>query len=191
MKRLVTFLSLLAVIILTACGGGGGDGDAVPPDPTGGGSSLIGAGFTGAVANPGANTVSMSRRSVSGNMVTVNVNVTDTNDVYGASFDVTYDSSFADYVSWTGGTLLEEGGHSPYYNVYEATPGRIVVVASRSGSVPAVDVTGTTVLIRLTFRVNSTGASAVGFENAHLSNASVPPDNLIGITWEGGDLTGT
>jgi hypothetical protein len=180
-------LLLLLIVLAPACGGGGGGssgGVIDPPDP------LL-ADFSPANSNPGPNTVSMSRRSATGNPVTINVNVTDTDNIFGASFDVVYPDSLAEYTGYAAGDLLEEGGHSPFYNVTETSPGRIVVVASRTGSVPAVDVTGTRVLIRLAFRLTREGSGLVVFENANLSDDQLPPQNLTGIDWDGGTLLGT
>jgi hypothetical protein len=190
MKRITLCLATLVLVFLTACGGGGGDSSGGVLDP-GGGSTLIAADFTADAPAPASGTVSAARSSASGNLITLNVNVTDTDDIYAASFDVVYDPARVDYTGWSAGTVLESGGHSPRYDVQDNGQGRLVVVAQRMGNVPAVDVGGTAPLIRLSFRINQTGTSRLDFENANLSDDGVPPQNLPGITWAGGILIGT
>jgi hypothetical protein len=192
MKRIIICLGAIVLVFLTACGGGGGGGSTSGGvvDP-GGGSTLIGGDFTADNPSPGANTTAMARRSVSGNLVTVSVNITDTSDIYAASFDVVYDGTRVDYTGWAAGTVLETGGHSPIYDIQDNGAGRLVVVAQRVGNVPTVDVVGTGLLIRLNFRVTQTGTSRLDFENANLSDNQIPPQNLPSITWSGGVLSGT
>jgi hypothetical protein len=185
-KRVTTVMGLLVVVCLTACGGsGGGDPAEVVSDP----SSTIVASYEADSPAGTANTVFTSEWDAARNYATVNVLISDTNDVYGASFDVVYDSDLADYVEYASGGLLERDGNNPFYQVQEVAAGRLVVVATRSGDVPGVDVSGSETLIRLTFRLEETGSGRIDFENANISNDV--PQNLPIQEWAGGTLSGS
>ncbi len=179
-NRIVTVLSLIAVVTLTACGGGGGD-----VTGTGGGSTLLAASFTPALPNPGQNSVSLQEGSASGNMVTVLVQVTDTEDLTGAAFDVFYNPARFSYVSSSAGNLFESSGVTPLYGVNEAVSGHLVIGV---GSGAAVPVNGSETLIRLSFRVDSQGSGPVTLDLADLQGAS--GQMVAGIGWHGGTLIG-
>ena len=176
-----TSLLLVLAAAVAACGGGGGG--------SGGGvvSPSLSASFLPDTPNPGANSVSMAEGAASGDVVTVQVRVTDTNDVYGAAFDVTWnDPSIAQYLGWSPGTLLEEGGNVPNYTVEGSVPGRVVVGAARSGNVSGVDVSGTRVLIALDFRLLRTALTpAVFTANPQLYDSQLQP---IAVSWHAGSL---
>ena len=96
------FLNALLITLLvvgTACGSGGGS------------APVVGGGLGGAFApdqpNPGAATVSAAEGGVGGNLVTVQVAVTDTSNVYGASFSMTYNPNIASFMEWSNGSLLD------------------------------------------------------------------------------------
>lgn len=186
MKRsfIPVFAALLA--LATACGGGGASESL---GNNGGGSTTMIASFTPDDPVPGSGTVSMAEGAVSGDLVTVNVQVTGTNSIFGAAFDVAYDGSTATWTGWGAGSLLEQGGHVPIYQVAESQPGRLVVAATRQGvGTTAVNATGTTTMIQLTFRVTSVGTWPVGFESAELLDAQLSPQPIPGINWSGGTL---
>lgn len=187
LKRVLTMTGLLIVVFVTACGGGGG-GDATG-GVIGGGSTRVSAAFSADTPSGDSDTVATSEQNASGNLVTVNVNVVNTDNVYGASFDVVYDADMADFVEHAAGEILERGGNSPFYQVQEVSPGRLVVVATRTGSVAPVDVTGTDTLIQLTFRVTSAASGRLDFENANISDEQ--PQNVSIQEWAGGTLSGT
>ncbi len=178
--------AMLLVLLATSCGGGGG-GESTPPP--GGGPA---ASFAPDQPSPGANDVAMARGSASADVVTVDVNVTDTGDVYGAAFDLFFDSAGVQYVNWSAGNLLEQGGNSPVYNVRldSSDAGHLLVGASRTGSVPPVDVSGTKTLVRLTFRVKQTGSFPLSFANEALFDGQNPPREISGISWFAGSVTG-
>ncbi len=176
-------MALLMIPMTVACGGGGGSAAV-----TDGGSS-IGAGFVPLVPTPGANTTAMGAGTARGAAVGIQVTVTDTDTVYGASFRVDYDPARVQFVGWNPGTLLEHGGHAPTYQVDgTSTPGAIFVGASRTGNVPAVNVTSTEALVVLNFRVLEAGDSPLAFSDEQLYNGQVPPQSLSGIHWFGGTL---
>jgi hypothetical protein len=174
---------VIAFAVLTACSGSGGAEDVIDS-----GANLLRATFAPFEPNPGLNTVSLDQGDARANVVEVVVNITDTDDVYSASFDVVYDPAFADFTGWTPGSILEDGGHNPLYVASEPSSGRVVVGVSRQGGVPAVDVSGTRVLVGLSFRVNETGASEIFIENEDLKNAS--EQVLPSVNWHGGNLYG-
>lgn len=152
---------------------------------------VLNGGFAPQEPNPGPDTTAMDLGSATGDLVTVRVEVTDTDGVYAAAFDVTYDPSMASYVAFTPGSLLEQAGHSPTYQVNASSPGRVVVGVSRNGNVPAVDAMGTNNhLISLTFRVRQAGSAPLTFGSPALYDGQAPPQPLSGIQWFGGSLTG-
>jgi hypothetical protein len=185
LKRIFSMTALACLSVAAACGGGGGDSGVVS-----GGSSTITASFVAGETNPQAGSVSMAQDSVSGDVVTIRIRVTDTQGIYGAAFDVIYDPATTTYVGWAPGTLLEQGGNAPNYTVSSPQAGRVVVGASRTGNVSAVNAVGTAVLLRLSFRARQTGSSPINFQAASLSDAQVPPQALLGIHWSGGLLVG-
>jgi hypothetical protein len=178
---------LILVAASLACGGGGGGSDSSSVTGGGGGSTLLSASFTPDIPSPGAATVSMDQQSANGNTVTVVVNVTDTNNVYGAAFDVTFQAGIMEFVSWSAGDLLETGGHNPTYIVDQPISGRLVVAATRVGAVGNVNAVGSRALIRLTFRAVQPGTGSVAFQNGTVQDDT--PQDLPGLTWGGGSVS--
>ena len=185
--RGLLFASALA---LAGCGGGGGGSDAgVTPDPS---PSPIVASFAADTTSPGSNTTSMLEGSKSGDTVTVRVAVTNVTALYAAAFDITYDDTKVTYVATSPGTLFEQGGHTPTYQVNVPDPGRVVVGVSRNGNVGTVNASGTVDAVRLTFRVRVTGASRAEFGlSPILYDGQVPPQPKSGINWTAGTLQGS
>lgn len=175
------FLGVLAVA--TACGGGGDSSGGVTPPP------LL-ASFVPDEPAPGANTVAMAEGSKAGDSVTVSVNASQTSDLYAAAFEVTFDSNKVTYVAHSAGTVFEQGGHTPTYQVGNPIAGRLVVGVSRNGDVSAVNVTTPAPMIRLTFRVKAVGLFRLEWDNAALFDGQAPPQQKAGITWESGTLSG-
>src|SRR5512134_2299923 len=134
------FLGLLAVA--TACGGGGGDSSGGVTTP-----SLL-ASFVADQPSPGSNTVAMAEGSKTGDTVSVSVNVAQTTGLYAAAFEVTFDANKVTYLGHSAGTVFEQGGHSPTYQVGTPTAGRLVVGVSRNGNVAAVNVTTPAPMVR-------------------------------------------
>lgn len=179
-----------SALVLAGCGGGGGGTDAgANPDPS---PDPIVASFAADTAAPGANTASMLEGSKSGDTVTVRVAVTSATGLYAAAFDVTYDDTKVTFVGSSAGTLFEQGGHTPTYQVSVPDPGRVVVAVSRNGNVGTVNASGTVDAVRLTFRVRVTGASRAEFGlNPVLYDGQVPPQPKAGINWTAGTLQGS
>jgi len=190
MKRLATCFGLLIILLATACGGGGEDDAPGFITDNGPGSNLV-AGFDAADPAPDSLSVTLQEGTTTGNIVTIDAVVTDTNDVYGASFDLRYDPARATFQGSSAGNLLEDGGrHTPVYQVGEPTRGHVVVGASRQGDVGTVNAVGERTLIRLTFSVTAAGSSAVGVENGSLFDGQTPPLDLPDMSWAGGTLRG-
>jgi hypothetical protein len=177
---------VLATTVLFSCGGGGGDKSDVTGGG-GGGSTILAGTFTPTTPSPGANTVSMSGSGTS-NIMTLAVNVSGTNDVFGASFDVVYDPTMIEFVNWTTGRLLEAGGHQVTYQVNAQQAGRVVVGVSRTTLGTGASAGVATPLINLQFRLNEPGTSQVAFERAALLNTMDPPQSIGGIAFSGGTL---
>jgi hypothetical protein len=180
-RKIATMLSLLALASLTACGGGGGD-----PVDSGGGSTTLAATFISDTPSPGPNTVSMRQGSLAGNLVTVEVLVTDTADLTGATFDLFYDSARFSFVTSGAGDLFEDAGANPIAGVNEPAGGHLVVGI---GAASPVSVSGSQVLIRLTFRAGVAGSGAVSLNLGALQDVNT--QSLPGISWSGGTLVGT
>jgi hypothetical protein len=168
-----------------ACGGGGGGGgDPVVP----GGDSSMTATFVAESPAPPPLSTAMALSGVSGDLVTVAIQVTDTNGIYGAAFSVAYDPARAAFVGWSPGVLLEQGGHAPTYQVDAGAPGTLVAGVTRNGNVPGVSAAGSRSLIRLTFRVLEAGATPLGFSGTALFDAGIPPQPIPGVLWYAGAL---
>lgn len=187
MKLVTRTFFLTAIALAAGCGGGGGGGDAAPaPSPT-----PLTATFTPGNGSPGLNMVAMFEGAKSADVVTARVTVTNTAGIYGAAFDVTFDSNSVAYVGFSPGTLLEQGGQTPTYQVSNPVPGRVVVVATRNGAAGTVNAGASTDLIKLTFRVKAKGSFPVAIGGAAtLYNGQNPPQPLPGISWYGGAVEG-
>lgn len=174
-SRVIALLGLLGVVFLTACGGGS--------DVSSGGVSLLAASFTPQQLNPGPNSVSLQEGASSGNVVTVFVQVTDTVDLTGGTFDLFYDSARFTFVGFSAGDLFESDGVTPLYGVNEPVSGHLVVGV---GSGTAVAVNGSETLIRLSFRADAAGSGPVTVDLADLLDDS--GQAVAGVVWSGGTL---
>jgi hypothetical protein len=187
MVRLKSLLVVGSLLFAAACSGGSGGGG-VPGG--GGGSSNVIASFAGE-SNPAPNEVAMAQGQRSGDTVVVEVRLGAVSGLFGAAFDLTYDAAQVDFVSWAPGTLLEQGGHTPIYQVGAGTPGRLVVAATRTGS-GTVNASASALLLRLTFRVEDVGNSALDFSGSPiLADGQTQPQPLPSIRWSGGTLFGS
>ncbi len=184
MPRINWIATGLLLVSTLACGGGGsGDVDSV--------SNYTGS-FTPDAQNPGANTVFVIGTPGSGSnvsLVTLSVYVNNISDIYGASFDVSFDSTKAQFVNYSAGEVLEFGGQSVSYQVNATNPGRIVVGVARTSGGVGVTVPDARVLVRVTLKVTDVGSSQVQFSNPALLNSQNPPAPKSGITFFGGTLS--
>ncbi len=185
--RIGTLLLLAALVGAPACGGGGSSAGTGP----GGSPGPLAASFLPDQPAPPATTIAMEEGSKSNDIVTVNVTLTDTNGVFGAAFEVPFNTPNTSYVGFTPGTAFEQGGNTPIYTVDGATQaGRVIVGVARSG-VSATNISGTKTVIGLKFRVNTAGTWPLTFENATLFDGQQPnPVPIPGIGWFSGAVKG-
>ena len=185
-RSVAASVAAISLALLTACGGGGGGGSTDGGVVTGG----VAADFVSATTAPPFNSVSMAKTKLAGNLVTIRVSVSGLLDIYGVAFDLAYDGSKVEYVSWSPGRVLELGGMAPNYAVSSPASGRLVVGASRTGPVNPVDVKGADALIHLVFRVKEKGAFPVEMLDGTLYGPQLPPAPIAGTTWFGGEFRG-
>jgi len=188
MRTLAIITTLLALMFALGCGGGGEEDSGIGGGS--GGSNNLAGSLTPDEPNPGPGSVSMQPGATSGNLVVIECTVTDASDVFGTAFDVTFDPTMAEYVSWAAGDLLEQGGQTVAYQLSVSAPGRLVVGASRAGSATGSTAGGNRIVIELTFRVLQPGSSVVNYDNASLLDAQSPPQAIGGVTWHAATLVG-
>jgi len=174
--RRITLAALLLAALATASVGAAGT------------SSAVAGGFRPDPIQPGRGSVSMVEGTRSEDVVTIRVSATGATDVFGAAFDVTYDPSGAEYVGWSRGTLLEQGGNAPNYTVARPRDGAVIVGASRTG--PGGVTASGQPIVSLSFRVRRRGAFPLAFRNAALYDSRKPPQPIGGIAWLAGSLAG-
>lgn len=185
MKRtLVWSVLILAIPSLVACSGGDSTGGVVN---NGGGSSTLSASFVPDMPTPTSGSVSLQEGSTSGNLVTVDVMVTDVAGVYSAAFDLVFNTAQAEFVGRSAGQMLESGGVSVNYTAELVGTNRVVVSVSRVGAVPGTDAVGSERLVRLTFRVTRAGSSPITIENADLFDDQI--QSTAGLTWAAGSVS--
>lgn len=180
--RSAAYAAFFTLVLTTsfACGGGGGDGT----------TGVLTASFSPENPSPGAATVAMLPGSVSTTDFNVRITVTGTNDVYGAAFDITYPSNLISYQSIDSTTsFLRDGGATNLQFTVDPTSqaGRLVVVGTRLGVQPGVDVTGTRDLMILRFRAR-TGFSAqpILFDAGQPRQVRNDQNQAIAVTWTSG-----
>ena len=187
MRRITAYCLtvLLAATTAMSCGGGG-DAAPVTPGPL---PSFI-ASFTPDQPAPGNNSVSLSQQpGGGGSLVTVNVDLTGVNDVFGASFRIAYDPALVDFENWFPGSLIEGTGSTALYQVSAITPGLVEVGIGCAGCASGVNVGSTRTIIQIVFRAINSGNSTLSFVAADLLNSQSPPMPIGGLTWDGGTLT--
>lgn len=149
--------------------------------------------FSGA-SSPGDNTIYMAynRALSSGNILAIDVKVNNiSTPVYGAAFDVEFDSSKAAYDSLLPGIFLEDGGNTVNYNLdlQSDNNNKFVVGISRQGNVNGV--TGSGIIVTLKFNV--TGETYVRFvrnsSNLLEKISATQTQPIPGITWSDGTVT--
>lgn len=178
--KLKALILLTALIAAPACGGGGGGAD------PGGSPSPLSASFVAEQSTPNSNTVAMAEGTKTNDVVTVNVTMTGTNGVFGAAFEVVFDDTHTVFLGYTPGTVVEQGGNSPTYNVDgTSNPGRIVVGVSRTGS-SSTSVGGTQTILGLQFRVKQAGVYPVAIQNSIVYDNQDPPQPIPSIAWFAG-----
>ena len=184
--NLLRLSGLLIALLLAATACGSSSSGVAAPAPS------LAASFTADQPSPGPDVVSLDEGSKTGNLVTVDIQVTDISGIYGAAFDVTYDPSMATFENWSSGSLLEQGGQTPGYQVNATQSGQLVISVTRQGNVGGANAVGTVTLIRLVFRVTQTGSSAISFPGIPtLVDAQIQPQPIFVSGWFGGTIVGT
>jgi hypothetical protein len=184
--RSLAYAGFCSFILTTsfACGGGGDDVA----------SGILTARFTADDPTPPAASVSMQAGSASATDFAIRIAVTDTNDVYGAAFDITYPPTLISYQSFdSAGSLLRDGGvtnASLNFTVDAvSTPGRVIVAATRLGALPGVNVTGTRDLIVLRFRARTAFLpQAITFDAGQPRTVRNSTNTPIAVTWASGSV---
>ena len=179
MRQFALLISVSMFFTLCCGGGGGGGGNQVIPP------SLV-ASFTPAKSTPDALDISLQKKSQSGDSFTIDVVITDVNNVYSASFDLVYDGALLDYLNYTEGNFLNDGATTSF--LVSEQSGRLVVGATRLGQVPGVNAVGNKILMSIAFKVKKTGSTSVAFENNNLLNSTGAP---IQVEWFGGTASGS
>lgn len=167
-------LILCMVLIIFACGGGGGG--SAPTSP----SAAIS--FLGTTRGSDAIYMSQNSSLSNGDFLAIDIKANDiSSNVYGAAFDVKFDSSKITYDSYVSGSFLESGGNMVNYQVgLQSGNSKLVIGISRQGPVSGISGSGT--LVTLKFKV--TGSSVVVFSNNALKDSS--NQTISGIIWYGG-----
>ena len=192
----LTRLALVAALATwtLACGGGGG-GNVVTPPPMG-----LTASFTPDNANPGPNTLNMTATPTGGANFTIEINVTDITDFFGAGFRVTYDPATAQYVGFssTGSTLVLNTpvGATTDFRVDPRPGGELWIDATLQGQVQGitVPVNVTELLLTLSFSaIGATNGNAFGFDvpaTRVVTTCPAPPTACsdIAVNWSGGTM---
>jgi hypothetical protein len=185
--RSLAYAGFFSFILTTsfACGGGGGNDTA---------SGILTARFTADDPTPPAASVSMQAGSASATDFAVRIAVTDTNDVYGAAFDITYPPALISYQSFdSAGSFLRDGGvtnTSLNFTVDAvSTPGRVIVAATRLGPLSGVNVAGTRDLLVLRFRARTAFLpQAIAFDAVQPRTVRSSANAPIAVTWSSGSV---
>lgn len=183
-----SLIIILTAIFTLCCGGSGGSNpagvvaDVIPP-------SLV-ASFTPDKSSPDDMDVTLQNRSQSGDSITVDVVITGVNDVYSLALDLVYDGELIDYLNFTEGDFLSEGGTVQTSFLVSEQSNRIVIGASRLGQVGGVNTSGDEILMSIGFKVKKVGSGLVTFENnSVLDSSGVTP--IQGVEWFGGTASGS
>jgi hypothetical protein len=180
--KLSAVVLLLALVTAPACGGGSGADPAGSPSP-------LAASFVPDQPAPTADTVAMAEGARSNDVVTINVTLTDANDVFATAFDVAFDDTHTVYLGFAHGSVVEQGDSDPTYSVGTGVPGRLVIAVSHTGSTTT-NVSGTSTVIGLQFRVKQAGVYPLVIENEVVYDGQDPPQPVSGVSWFAGAVKG-
>lgn len=180
-RRTLRLALAVPVVLAAACGGGGGGGGPTEPTP----SPPPPPGITFTASGGGANSISLvSGAATNQTTLFLEVRATTVTDLYGVAFDLRYPNTALQFVRATAGGFL---GGGATLQAIEATPGTIVVGASRLGQVAGV--TGSGLLMTLEFTAPAAGSGTFSFAENTALNASGSP--MPGLTWAAGTVTVT
>ena len=133
-----------------------------------------------------------SNTSVSPNtQFTVSINISAVSNLFGAAFDMIFNPAILQFISAQKGTFLEQDGVATNLLTVVSPPGDLIVGYSRLAiNGVATGVSGSGVLMTLTFNALSAGASNLTFQNNSLCDASNPSGcNVILTNWNPGSVT--
>ncbi|MCP3978191.1 MAG: hypothetical protein GY716_02510 [bacterium] len=161
--RLASVASILVCLCLAlACGGGGGDRDTPP-------ITDLALSFVPSAPTPGTMTISMSDSSIAGDVLDLDILVTDIDDFFGAGFRVYFDDTALTYNGFasSGSLILVCGAGCTDFRAELAAPGEIFVTATTQGPQPGVPASATPeFLIQLTFtaELDQDSSTAISFD---------------------------
>lgn len=174
----VSLVLALAVALVSACGGsdGGGNGGPTQPQP---GISFSEDG------SPAANTVFLTDAfSASAGTLILEVRANQMDHVRGFAFDIEYPSNLLTFQEAAKGDFLGPGGVVELL-ANEREPGTIVIGITRFGDNRTV-VSGSGLVMTLTFNAVTSGSGAIGFES---EQAFREFSTLTAADWLGGTVT--
>lgn len=168
-----TILLLGATMFMYACG------SSTSP------SSIIT--FTADSSSPGSNTVYMAKNNSlsTSDILAVDVKVDNVTGVYGAAFDVNFDSSKMTYSNYAAGSFLEKDSNTVTYNAATQSDNSSKLLVGISRQAGATGAAGSGTLVTLKFNVTSGGSIVIS--NSELKDSSNL--SISGITWSGGTVT--
>lgn len=162
---------VLSMFLLSACGGGGGGTNPAGPSTT--------VAFSGSSAGYNVYMVTNSSLS-SGTVLAIDIKVDSVSNVFGAAFDIDFDSTKMTYSGYSAGSFLESGGNSVTYIATQAA-NKLIVGVSRQA--PSGGQSGSGTLVTLKF--NIIGGGSASFSNNALKDQS---NNPVSATWSGGTV---
>ena len=167
--------------VMLGCGGGGDDG----------GTGTMPACIEFTAASPAAPNA-VSTRESSGSTCEVarlELAVTDVDDLFGASFTVTFDPALVSYDGWsTTGSLLDSDG-ADLELLEDVAVGAVKIGVSRFGVDTGIDVVGTRLLLTLRFRkAADSGTTPLAYSNGKLIGSEPQAPVKPGVAWIGGTL---
>jgi hypothetical protein len=139
--------------------------------------------FTGA-GGGGTSTVTLVRQGSDPNRLSLAVQASSVNDLYGVSFDLRFPSAALRYGGFDEGTLLSEGGFDDTYQVAESTDGNLVVGATRLGAVGGA--TGSGTVMTLHFDAVANGNGEIAFAQPQAFDRNGAP---TAVSFSGGSVT--
>ena len=113
--------------------------------------------------NPPTSTVTVGKN------FTIDVKVSDVNDLYGWGFKLRWNLSLLDVVNVTQGNFLKQGGETFFWPVMNNTEGYILVDCTLLGNVPGVNGSGTLATVK--FYAENQGESILDLYNTTLINS--------------------
>jgi len=115
---------------------------------------------------------------------TVNVTVTDVNELYGWQFNLTFNPAVLNVENVTEGSFLKQTGTTILLKKMNNTSGYLLASASFMPPYPAHGVNGSGVLGSIIFKVMSLGSSNLHFEKTSCKLNTVKAGNVVRMEFE-------